>query len=191
LENGEIMKKRLLTVLIVSTGIFFLYISIVCACPGGHVKGVPDDITDLDTWTMKIQILGNTESSMNIDLIDYAKIKNDPERNPKGIRQSFLISPKENKVRTWVTLYNDSKVYDSSTWYSESRRLRRDSKKDFENKKYEDTGLTLKEISDAVVKLTDRDQVTLGDIELFVRERKRGVDCRNFGPIFTLTTPLY
>jgi hypothetical protein len=172
LENEEIMKKRLLTVLIVSTGIFFLYISIVCACPGGHVKGVPDDITDLDTWTMKIQILGNTESSMNIGLIDYAKIKNDPERNPKGIRQIFYMSMKAGETRTQVTLYNDeSKAPDSYTWWSEWRRIRRHSKIDFENKEYEDTTLTLKQIMDAAVKLTDRDQVTIKDAVIFVKER--------------------
>jgi hypothetical protein len=172
------MKKTLVTLLIVLTGIFSLYTSIVCACPGHNnnlLNFLPVDTADLDTWTMKIKILGNTEPIMNIGFIDYAKIKDDLERNKKGIRKLFCISTKTDEadeIRTFVILYNDaSKALDCYTLYSEWRRIRRCNNKQFENDAYEDTTLTLKELMDSALKLTDRDQITIKDKTVLVLER--------------------
>ena len=54
--------------------------------------------------------------------------------------------------------------------------IKRQSKTDFENKEYEDTGLTLKQIMEAAVQLIDRDQVTINDKTVFVLERAIGFE---------------
>ena len=172
------MGKKLFTVLIILTGLFLLYTSIVCACPGGHrTSGLPYiDSPDVDTWSMKIQIFGTTESIMNIKLLDVRKLKNDSEKNPRGYRQLLSIRINQGKIMTVICIYNDnSKEPDIYTYDLEWRRIIRDSKTDFENKKYEDTGLTLEEITDAAVKLTDLDQVTIKDKTVIVLERDKEV----------------
>jgi hypothetical protein len=173
------MKKRVLSVLIVLTGIFLLYTSIVCACEGGHwTPGLPYiDSPDVDTWSMKIKILGGTESIMNIRLMDFAKVN--PKENKKGLRQALGISMKEGEMLTFVFIYiDDSKDLDSYSWYPEWRRIKRHHKTEFENNEYENTALTLKEIMDTAVKLIDRDQVTVNDKTVFVLERD--IDIKEF-----------
>jgi len=173
-EQGGSMKKRFLTVLIVLTEILFFSTSIVCACPGGHRRpGLPYiDSPDVDTRSMKIQIVGPAESSMNIKVMDLTKLKNDQEKNPRGYRRLLDITMNDGGIKTVICIYHDdSKEPDIYTWYLEQRRIRRPSKTDFENKEYEDTTLTLKELMDAAVKLTDRDQVTIKDKTVFVLER--------------------
>ena len=79
---------------------------------------------------------------------------------------------KELRIRTRCIIFNDdSKDPVTFIWYSEFRRIKRYSKTEFENNKYENTGLTLKEIMDTAVKLIDRDQVTINDTTVTVMER--------------------
>jgi hypothetical protein len=174
--KGEIMKKRLLIMLIVLTGIFLIYTSIIYACEtrtGPKVNIFADP--DVESWTMKIKISGSTESIMNIKLVDFTKFKNDLKRNPKDIRQGLSIRMMEPRIRTYCLIYNDdSKDPVTYIWYSEFRRIKRYTKTEFENNKYENTGLTLKEIMDTAVKLIDRDQVTINDTTVTVMERNIG-----------------
>ena len=170
LKQGEIMKKRLLTVLIILSGIFLIYTSVVYACENGHnsVGIVHFDPADENIWSMKIKISGSTESIVNIMLRDYTK----EEKNPKGYRQFLGISMNELRIRTQCWTYNDdSKDPATYIWYSEFRRIRRFNKTEFEINKYGNTGLTLKEIMDTAVKLIDRDQVTINDTTVTVMER--------------------
>jgi hypothetical protein len=161
------MKKRLLTVLIVLTGIF-IYTSIVCACENNYGLKVHFDPADENIWSMKIKISGSTESIVNIMLRDYTK----EEKNPKGYRQFLGISMNELRIRTHCLTYNDdSKDPATYIWYSEFRRILRFNKTEFEINKYGNTGLTLKEIMDTAVKLIDRDQVTINDTTVTVMER--------------------
>jgi hypothetical protein len=171
--KGEIMKKRLLTVLVVLTGLF-IYTSVVYACENGHgAQGhVTFDPADENIWSMKIKISGTTESIMNIVLIDLTK----EEKNPRGYRQSLAINmiyrETMNTIRTKCSTYiDDSKDPVIYTWYSAFRRIKRHTKTEFENKKYEKTGLTLKEIMGTAEKLIDRDQVTVNDNTVTVIER--------------------
>jgi hypothetical protein len=173
LYKGEIMKKRLLIMLIVLTGIFLIYTSIIYACLDR--SGPKNDILadpDVESWTMKIKISGSTESIMNIKLADFTKLKNDLKRNSKGVRQGLSIRMMEPRIKTFCLIYNDdSKDPVIYTWYSETRRVKRHSKAEFENNKYENTALTLKEIMDNAVKLIDRDQVKINDHTVTVMER--------------------
>ena len=129
---------------------------------------------------MKINISGSTESIMNIMLWDLTK----EENNSKGYRQLLGISMIHPDMpvpilRTQCAIYiDDSKDPVIYTWYSEFRRIKRHTKTEFENKKYENTGLTLKEIMDTAVKLIDRDQVTVNDHTVTVMERN--IDPRQF-----------
>jgi hypothetical protein len=169
LYKGEIMRKRLLTALIVLTGIFLIYTSIVYACENGHGLNLKAlYVPDAESWSMKIKISGSTESIMNIMLVDYTKVKN----NPKGYRQALAISMIEPRLKTICFKFNDdSKDPVTYTYYSEFRRIKRHSKTEFENKKYENTALTLKEIMDTAVKLIDCDQVIVNDNTVTVMER--------------------
>jgi hypothetical protein len=171
LYKGKIMKKRLLTVLIVLTGIFLIYTSIVYACENGHNSGLRFhfDPAKENVWSMKIKISGSTESIMNIVLMDLTK----EEKNKKGYRQLLGISKIEPvPIRTQCYIYNDdSKDPVIYTYYSEFRRIKRHTKTEFENNEYENTALTLKEIMDTAVKLIDRDQVTINDNTVTVMER--------------------
>jgi hypothetical protein len=168
------MKKRLLIMLIVLTGIF-IYTSTVYACEGGHNSGlrVHFDPADKNNWSMKIKISGSTESIMNIVLKDYTK----EEKNPKGYRQLLGISMIHPDMpvpilRTQCKIFiDDSKDPVIYTYYSVARRIKRHSKTEFENNKYENTALTLKEIMDTAEKLIDRDQVKVNDITVTVMER--------------------
>jgi hypothetical protein len=122
---------------------------------------------------MKIKISGSTESIMNIMLWDLTKEK----KNTKGYRQLLgitMIHPDMPVpiLRTQCAIYiDDSKDPVIYTWYSEFRRIKRHTKTEFENKKYEKTGLTLKEIMGTAEKLIDRDQVTVNDNTVTVIER--------------------
>ncbi len=176
LNKGEIMKKRLLTVLIILSGIFLIYTSVVYACENryrlqGHVHFDP---ADENVWSMKIKISGTTESIMNIVLIDLTK----EENNPKGYRQLLTIRKLYRETETMdtlgtrcITYIDDSKDPLNYTWYTAFRRIKRHTKTEFENKKYEKTGLTLKEIMGTAEKLIDRDQVTVNDNTVTVIER--------------------
>jgi hypothetical protein len=168
------MKNKLLIVLIVLSGIFLIYTSIVYACENGHRSQwhFPFDPADDNVWSMKIEISGSTESNMKIGLKNYTK----EENNPKGYRQALAISMLDrytmNGINTTCKIYiDDSKDPVIYTWYSEFRRIKRHTKTEFENKKYEKTGLTLKEIMDTAVILIDRDQVTVNDHTVTVVER--------------------
>jgi hypothetical protein len=165
------MKKRLLTALIVLTGIFLIYTSIVYACENGHGGtqiNFPFDPAQENVWSMKIKISGSTESIMNIYLKNYTK----EEKNPKSVRQLLNISMIEPKIRTQCLIYNDdSKDPVIYSFYYEFRRIRRYTKTQFENNKYENTALTLNEILDTAVKLIDRDQITVNDNTVTVMER--------------------
>ena len=164
--------------LMVLTGIFLIYTSIIYAClnrpvPTNNIFADPD----VESWTMKIKISGSTESIMNIKLADFTKLKNDLKRNPKDIRQGLSILMMEPWIKTFCLIYNDdSKDPVIYTGYSEFRRIKRYTKTEFENNKYENTGLTLKEIMDTAVKLIDRDQVTINDTTVTVMERNIGVE---------------
>jgi hypothetical protein len=182
LYKGEIMRKRLLTALIVLSGIFLIYTSIVYACENGHRRPwhIPFDPDDENVWSMKIEISGSTESIMKIVLKNYTK----EENNPKGFRQALGINMMDREpmygISTACKIYiDDSKDPVIYTWYSEFRRIKRHSKTEFENKKYENTGLTLKEIMDTAVKLIDRDQVTVNDHTVTVVERNIGSEAFN------------
>ena len=154
--------------LIVLTGIF-IYTSIVYACENGHGLNLKAlYVPDAESWSMKIKISGSTESIVNIMLRDYTK----EEKNPKGYRQFLGISMNELRIRTQCWIYNDdSKDPVIYTWYSAFRRIKRHTKTEFENKKYEKTGLTLKEIMGTAEKLIDRDQVKVNDTTVTVMER--------------------
>ena len=157
--------------LIVLTGIFLIYTSIIYAYYSEPMKDILAD-PDVESWTMKIKISGSTESIMNIKLADLTKFKNDLKRNPKDIRQGLSIRMMEPRIMTYCLIYNDdSKDPVTYTWYSEFRRVKRHSKTEFENNKYENTALTLNEIMDTAVKLIDRDQVTINDTTVTVMER--------------------
>jgi hypothetical protein len=127
------------------------------------------DPAKANNWSMKIKISGSTESIWNIFLKNYTK----EERNPKGVRQVFaIISMIEFELRTKCLIYNDdSKDPDIYTYNPALRRIKRHSKTEFENNKYENTALTLKEIMDIAVKLIDRDQVKVNDNTVTVMER--------------------
>jgi hypothetical protein len=166
------MKKRLLTVLIVLTGIF-IYTSIVYACMNEQHSSYyrAFDPAKENVWSMKIKISGSTESIMNIMLVDWTLVKKDP----KGFRQVAVISMGKPKNQTICSISNDdSKDPATFTFYTEERRVKRHSKTEFENNKYENTGLTLKEIMDTAEKLIDRDQVTVNDNTVTVMERNIG-----------------
>ena len=114
---------------------------------------------------------------MNIHLADPATLENNCQMNKKEYRQVLGITMKERTIQTIVLVYkDDSKAPDIFTWYGESRTVKRQSKTDFENKEYEDTTLTLKQIMEAAVQLTDRDQVTINDKTVFVLERDIGFE---------------
>jgi hypothetical protein len=164
------MKKRLLTALIVLTGIFLIFTSIIYACENGHGTrfNFPFDPADENNWSMKLKISGSTESIMNIYLKNFTK----EEKNPKDIRQALAISMIEPRLKTYCIMYNDvSKDPVTYLYYEEWRRIKRYSKTEFENKKYENTALTLKEIMDTAVKLIDLDQITVNDNTVTVMER--------------------
>ena len=178
------MKKRLLTALAIFTGIFLIYTSIVYACDT-HTSSwkLAFDPTDENNWTMKIKISGITESILNIFLKNYTK----EENNPKDVRQIFGISMINPKLNTVCLMYNDdSKDPFIYTWYSEFRRVKRTSKTEFENNKYENTGLTLKEIMDTAVKLIDRDQVAVDDITVTAMDRNIACEIYNNGKYITI-----
>jgi hypothetical protein len=168
------MKKRLLTALIVLMGIF-IYTSIICASENGlnyEFGGLNSgydfvfDPAEENVWSMKIKISGRAESIMKIVLKNYTK----EENNPKGYRQVLAINIQELRIRTRCMIYNDdSKDPFMITYYD--RRIKRHSKTEFENNKYENTALTLKEIRDTAVKLIDRDQVTVNDTTVTIMER--------------------
>jgi hypothetical protein len=168
------MKKRLLIMLIVLTGIFLIYTSIIYAYYSEPMKDILAD-PDVESWTMKIKISGSTESIMNIKLADFTKLKNDLKRNPKNYRQGLSISMMEPRIKTFCLIYNDdSKDPVTYIWYSEFRRIIRFNKTEFEINKYGNTALSLKEIMDTAVKLIDRDQVTINDTTVTVMERNIG-----------------
>ena len=180
------MKKRLLTVLIILSGIFLIYTSVVYACENGHgAQGhITFDPADENIWSMKIKISGTTESIMNIVLIDLTK----EEKNPRGYRQSLAINmmyrETMNTIRTTCSTHiDDSKDPVIYTHYSVARRIKRHTKTEFENNKYVNTGLTLKEIMDTAVKLIDRDQVTVNDNTVTVMERN--ISSEYFNDIYT------
>ena len=164
--------------LIVLTGIFSIYTSSIYACLNRPVP--KNDIfadPDVESWTMKIKISGSTESVMNIKLADFTKLKNDLKRNAKDIRQGLSIRMMEPsmikpRIKTFCLIYNDDSKDPVTYIYNfESGRIKRYSKTEFENNKYVNTGLTLKEIMDTAVKLIDRDQVTINDNTVTVMER--------------------
>ena len=169
------MKKKLLTVLIVLTGTFLIFTSIVYACEnglGGTQFNFPFDPAQENVWSMKIKISGSTESIMNIALVDLTK----EEKNPKGVRQILGINMKDREtihqiITNCVIFIDDSYGPVINTWHSEFRRTKRHTKTEFENNKYEKTALTLKEIMDTAVKLIDRDQVKINDHTVTVMER--------------------
>ncbi len=131
---------------------------------------------------MKIKISGSTESIMNIKLADLTKFKNDLKRNPKNYRQGLSIRMMEPRIMTYCLIYNDDSKDPVTFIYNfESGRIKRYSKTEFENNKYENTSLTLKEIMDTAVKLIDRDQVTINDTTVTVMERNIGsISYRDF-----------
>jgi hypothetical protein len=176
------MKKRLLIMLIVLTGIFLIYTSIIYACDRPEPKNDIFADPDVGSWTMKIKISGSTESIMDIKLADLTKLKNDLKRNSKGVRQGLSIRMMEPRIKTFCIIYNDdSKDPVTYTFNYEFRRVKRHSKAEFKNNKYENTGLTLKEIMDTAVKLIDRDQVTINDTTVTVMERNIGsISYRDF-----------
>jgi hypothetical protein len=174
LYKGEIMKKRLLIMLIVLTGIFLIYTSIIYAYYSEPMNDILAD-PDVESWTMKIKISGSTESIMNIKLADFTKLKNDLKRNPKNYRQGLSIRMMEPRIDTFCLIFNDdSKDPVTYIWYSEFRRIIRFNKTEFEINKYGNTALSLKEIMDTAVKLIDRDQVTINDTTVTVMERNIG-----------------
>ena len=105
--------------------------------------------------------------------MNLTKVKN----NPKGYRQGLVISmihpdmPVPILQTQCVKFNDDSKDPVTYTYYSEFRRVKRHSKTEFENNKYENTALTLKEIMNTAVKLIDRDQVIVNDNTVTVMER--------------------
>jgi hypothetical protein len=163
------MRKRLLIVLLVLSGIFLIYTSIVYACLGNTSSlKLEFDPADENNWSMRIKISGSTESILNILLKDYTK----QENNSKGVRQVLGVSMIDPALNTFCTMYNDdSKDPVIFTFYSEFRRIKRYTKTEFENNKYENTALTLKEIMDTTVKLIDRDQIMVNDHTVTVMER--------------------
>jgi hypothetical protein len=167
------MRKILLTALIVLTGLF-ISTSIVYACENGHGLNLKAlYVPDAESWSMKIKISESTESIMNIMLVDYTKVKN----NPKGVRQALGISMIKPLLKTQCLIYNDdSKDPVTYTFNYEFRRIKRHSKTEFENNKYAKTALTLKEIMDTAVKLIDRDQVTVNDTTVTVMERNISIE---------------
>jgi hypothetical protein len=176
-KQGKIMKKRLLTALIVLTGTFLIYTSIVYACDAHKGQSLSYyqafDPAKENVWSMKIKISGSTESIMNIMLVDWTLVKD----NPKGFRQVSVISMIEPKNQTLCMLsIDDSKDPVTYTLYTEERRIKRHNKTEFENNKYENTVLTLKEIIDTAVKLIDRDQVTVNGNTVTVMERNIGIE---------------
>ena len=173
--------------LIVLTGIFLIYTSIIYACL--NRTGPTNDIftdPDVESWTMKIKISGSTESIIDIKLADLTKLKNDL-MNPKDYRHGLSISMMEPRIMTFCLIYNDdSKDPVTYIWYSEFRRIKRHTKTEFENKKYVNTGLTLKEIMDTAVKLIDRDQVAVNDITVTAMDRNIACEIYNNGKYLTI-----
>jgi hypothetical protein len=141
-----------------------------------------DGSEEIKDSTMRIRISGSTEYDMTIKLKDFTK----ESKNPKGYRQGFFINfvlPSElNNSRIMAVFFNnDSKNPSIYMYYPKVRRIKRYSKAQLENNKFEKTSLTLKEIFDTAVKLVYRDQVTVNGSTVSVINRKLGyIDPREF-----------
>ena len=114
------------------------------------------------------------------------------KRKSSGCRQGLVISNIssliEPEIKTQCLIFNDD-LKDPVTYtyyYSDGWRVRRRSKTEFENNKYENTGLTLKEIMDTAIKLIDRDQVAVDDITVTAIDRNIACEIYNNGKYLTI-----